>query len=261
MVRTTRETLAEPWLFDYRQLDQSALLQSKLTADATAKIWARVKAKLPAASVAPHGMHSYQIIVVDSEGNAIVGTNTHESLAWGSGVFVQGVPLNTAGRIAWSTNPGERQLSPFSFHLVFKGNSFFAASGAFSSSLMEASFQFLVNLLDYKLSAQDTVERPRFGTFPYDPSSAMSISISGELAANAPFWLDPRVSPEVVKTLESRGLHFVQTQMSGATSWVDTGLGSVAVLRGSGPPEGAVTPWVQIAAPSGAVQVVAPLHQ
>jgi gamma-glutamyltranspeptidase len=116
------------------------------------------------------------------------------------------VPLNTAGRIAWATNPGERQHSPFSFHLVFKGNSLFAASGAFSSSLMEASFQLLVNLLDYKLSAQDTVEQPRFGTFPNDPTSAMSISISAELAANAPFWLDPRVSPEVVKTLESHGL-------------------------------------------------------
>jgi gamma-glutamyltranspeptidase/glutathione hydrolase len=255
MVRTARETLAEPWIFDYRQLDQPALVQSHLTRGFTQRIYDRVASKTTA-SARYKGSHSYQIIVVDADGNAVTGTNTHESLAWGSGDFVQGVTLNTAGRIPWGTKPGERQLSPFSIHLVLKGNKLYAASGAFAGSLLEGEFQFLVNVIDYNLPVADVVNRPRFGTFPYDPAAALTSSIPGQLSANRPNWLDPRVSPAIVQTLKKRGLNFEQTPS--ARGWVDTAMGSVVVIDARGNPEGANTAWVEIAGPPGAVQTVPP---
>jgi len=256
MVRTAREALTEPWIFDYRQLDDSALVQSKLTADYTAGIWARVAAKLPKEVTAPAGSHSYQVIVVDHEGNAVTGTNTHESLAWGSGIFVQGVPLNTAGRIPWRTNAGERQISPFSMNLILQHKKLFAASGSFSGSILEASFEFLVNLMDYHLPVQDVVTRPRFGTFPYDPAAPITKSISESLAASTPNWLDPRVDGSIVQALAKRGLYFEQTHRALPSGWVDTGMGSVVVIRSDGTPEGANTPWVEISGPPGAVATV-----
>jgi gamma-glutamyltranspeptidase len=202
------------------------------------------------------GSHSYQVVVVDGEGNAITGTHTHESLAWGSGIFVEGVPLNTAGRIPWTVAPGERQLSPFSMHLILHGGRLRAASGTFSSSLLEASFQFLVNLIDYRMTVQEAVTKPRFGTFPYDPAAPLTTTIPQLLAANRPNWLDPRVNPEIVRALADRGIQFVQTPAPGMGGWVDTGLGAAVSVGRDGRLQGAITPWVQIAAPPGAVQVV-----
>jgi gamma-glutamyltranspeptidase/glutathione hydrolase len=255
MVRTARETLAEPWIYDYRVLDQQDTVQRNIVSEA-APIWARVAAATPSAARPHSGSHSYQVIVVDREGNAIVGTHTHESLAWGTGTFVDGVPLNTAGRIPWSTRPGERQLSPFSVHLVLKDRRLFAASGAFSSSLLEASFQFLVNIMDYRLQAQQVVTLPRFGTFPYDFAAALTTSVADALGSRRPNWLDPRVSPDIVATLRQRGLEFQQTQPPGSASWVDTGLGSAVIVREDGAIEGALTPWVEITGPPGAVAIL-----
>jgi len=256
MVRTARETLAESWIFDYRLLDQPALVASRLTSTYSAGIWNRVSAKSATRPRRSGSSHSYQITVIDHEGNAVTGTNTHESLAWGSGMFIQGVPLNTAGRIPWGTNPGERQISPFSMHLITRSGKLVAASGSFSSSILEASFQFLVNLIDYRLSVDDVVSRPRFGTFPYDPAAALNNSITARLAANAPNWLDPRVSSDIVQTLRSRGLYFQQTMPAGQSMWVDTGMGSVVKLQPDGTPEGANTQWVGISGPPGSIETV-----
>jgi gamma-glutamyltranspeptidase/glutathione hydrolase len=253
MVRTARETLAEPWIFDYRQLDQPAVIRSRLTSAFTRSIYKRVAARTATPTAPFQGSHSYQVIVVDADGNAVTGTNTHESLAWGSGDFVQGVPLNTAGRIPWGTRPGERQLSPFSIHFVLKDKKLFAAAGAFSGSLLEGEFQFLVNIMDYKLPATEAVNRPRFGTFPYDPAAALTSSIPAQLASNTPNWLDARVSSTIVQSLKARGLNFEQRASS--KGWVDTAMGSVVIVERD-KPDGANTPWVGIAGPPGAVQTV-----
>jgi gamma-glutamyltranspeptidase len=131
-----------------------------------------------------------------------------------------------------------------------------AATGAFSSSLLEASFQFLVNIIDYNMPANDAVSQPRFGTFPYDPAAALTQSIAGTLGANTPNWLDPRVRPDVVATLQKRGLSFVQRQSVPAGGWVDTGMGAVAVIKTVGKPEAATTAWVEMSGPPGAVRTI-----
>jgi gamma-glutamyltranspeptidase len=256
MVRTARHTLAESWIFDYHQMDRPEVVRSRLTRQYSRQIWERVRSGMRAHGEAPPGSHSYQIIVVDRDGNVVTGTNTHESLAWGNGVFVEGIPLNTAGRIPWATVPGERQISPFSIHLVFEKGKLRAATGAFSSSLLEASFQFLVNLMDYRLPAQEAVTQPRFGTFPYQLTAALTSSIATRLQDDSPNWLDPRVAPDIVRALALRGLEFVRKQPPSMGGWVDTGLGAAVTISESGEARGAVTPWVEMAAPPGTVQTV-----
>ena len=162
--------------------------------------------------------------------------------------------LNTSGRIPWGTKPGERQLSPFSVHLVLRDHRLHAASGAFAGSLLEGEFQFLVNVIDYNLSAAEAVRTPRFGTFPYDPAAALTSSLPGELSAHAPNWLDPRVSPAIVQTLKKRGLNFQQARS--AQGWVDTAMGTVVVVDNSGGLEGANASWADISGPPGSVRVV-----
>src|SRR5262249_30947891 len=164
--------------------------------------------------------------------------------------------------IPWRTNPGERQLSPFSMNLVLKGKKLVAASGSFSGSILEASFQFLVDLIDYRLSAHDAATLPRFGTFPYDPAAPLVRSINEKLAANTPNWLDWRVDRKIVQELSLRGLDFEQTPRALPNGWIDTGMGSIVVLRADGTPEGANTPWFEISGPPGAVEIIParPVH-
>lgn len=257
MVRTARETGVgeEPWLFDYRQLDNRGLVQSRLRGKYAEGIWARVAAKLPPRRpVARPGSHSYHIVVVDREGNAASGTNTHESVAWGNGVFIEGIPLTSAGRISgWETRPGERRLSPFTIHLAFQDGDLRIASGSFSSSILEASFQFLVNLIDYRLSARDAVSLPRFGTYLYNPSD-LPPTTHLDTTVN---WLDPRISPEIVEALKARGLKFQQQAAAATGYWIDVGLGTAVVLRPDGSAEGATAPWFGTPNPPGTVQATA----
>ncbi len=254
MVRSAREldTTKEPWLYDYRQLDNGSLIQSRLTGKYTDQIWSRVSAKpRPRRVGAQPGSHSYHIVVVDQEGNAVSGTNTHESVVWGNGVFVEGIPLTSAGRIyGWGTRPGERQLSPFSIHMAFKDGDLRIASGTFSSSILEASFQFLVNVIDYRLSARDAVSFPRFGTYLYDP---FDVPPTKKLDTSVN-WLDPRVSPDIVEALKSRGLKFQQQASAATGGWIDIGLGTIVVLHSDGTVEGATAPWFGTPNPSGTVQ-------
>jgi gamma-glutamyltranspeptidase/glutathione hydrolase len=247
VVRTARAVWAEPWLFDYRQLDNRKRVESRLTSKYTAKIWARVAAQLPVRPKAKGGSHSYHIIVIDKDGNVASGTNTHESTPWGDGIFVEGIPLANAGTIPWSTRPGERRLAPFSIHLVFKDGRLQFASGAFTPSLIEASFQFLLNLIDYKLPVNEAVSLPRFGTFPHDPVGSQ-VETTLDWSSN---WLDPRVSATIVDSLKARGLFFQQK------GFVDTGLGAVVAVHPDGTTEGATAPLPIFANPPGTVQTAA----
>jgi gamma-glutamyltranspeptidase / glutathione hydrolase len=232
IVRVARRVWSEPWIFDYRQLDDPKLVQSRLTSKYAADIWAEVARQLPVRSRTKRASHSYQILVIDKDGNTVVGTHSHQSSPWGDGTFVEGIPLPTAGMIPWGTRPGERRLSPFSIHLVFKNGSLRFASGAISDSLIEASLQFLVNLIDYKLPATQAVTLPRFGTFPHglEPGSA---ELALDWSSN---WLDSRVDLKIVDTLKARGLFFQQKGM------IDTGLGAVVSVNPNGTIEGATAP-------------------
>jgi gamma-glutamyltranspeptidase len=169
---------------------------------------------------------------VDQDGNAITGTNTINSLPWGDGVFVDGIPLtNALAHVGSATRPGERRLTPMSSHLVFQDGRLRIVSGTFNSSLLEAGFQLMVNAIDFNLSAKKATTLPRFGTFAFDDDQPDSSS--GKM------WLDPKISKEVVEELFERGLDFERE-----SAFVDTGSGAIAILHEDGSVEAALLPLI-----------------
>jgi gamma-glutamyltranspeptidase/glutathione hydrolase len=232
MVRVAQTVWNEAWLYETENLDDDAKVESYLTAPHAAAVWERVRQELPADLPHRRGNHSYHIVVVDEEGNAITGTNTINSLPWGDGVFVDGVPLtNTLSHVGTKTRPGERRLTPMSSHLVFRDGRLKIVFGTFNSSLLEGGFQLLVNAIDFKLPAKQAASLPRFGTFSFDEEKPESSS--GRM------WLDLSVSKEIVDQLAERGLEFEQQ-----SSFVDTGSGAIAILADDGSVDAALLPLV-----------------
>jgi gamma-glutamyltranspeptidase/glutathione hydrolase len=227
MARIQYEVSREPWLYDQDKVKDSALVESKLAEGNSTEIWNRVQKKIKESANPNEGTHSYHVVVIDSDGNAITGTNTIESFPWGNDIFVEGVALTAAGQLPFSTKPGKRRRSDLSMQIGVKGNKVRFASGAFSASLVPAEFQFITNIVDYKMSAQQTVTTPRFGSFAWDMQT---------LKPTGAVWLDPRVDKSVVEKLAGRGIPFIQT------GYIDTGLGSVAVVNEDGTMEGAFAP-------------------
>ncbi len=227
MTRVQSEVMAEPWLYDNTKINDSEVISTVFSAPHVDEVWSRVQKKLQLPHVASLGTHSYHVIVIDSDGNAVTGTNTIESFPWGNGIFVEGIPLTAAGTLPFNTKPGERRRSPLSMQIGIRDGKLKFASGAFSASLIPTAFEFIVNIVDFKMSADDVVNAPRFGAQAWDLHT---------LKPTGGLWLDPRVDQDVVKTLTSRGLKFIQQ------GYLDTGLGSVAVVHDNGTVEGAITP-------------------
>jgi gamma-glutamyltranspeptidase len=255
LTRTIRQLWEEYWLLDYRLLEDGELVKARLGSAYGAQLWKRINSndETPAALRPRVGSHSYHVIAIDEEGNVASGTHSHESLAWGSGVFVQGVPLPASGYLPWGIRRGERRLSPFSIVFAFDDQGLRFATGSFASSILEASLQFLINLIDYRLPARQAVTLPRVGTYPHNPADFFS-PVPGRAGTNAEVrnWLDVRVAADIVSALARRGLDYAPSaairrrardRQPRALAHVDTGLGAVLSVASNGTIDGAVAPW------------------
>ena len=207
LVRVTQAVYKEKWLRDYRSLDNRELVNSRLTSNYAAGIWARVKQELnrvhQGEALEPPCHHTLSSIVADREGNVVSGKHSINSELWGPGLFVQGIPLNGSGDLMGRfTGPGKRRTQGAPNFFVFKNGILKYACGTFSFSNPQAALQFLVNLLDYGLPAGQAASFPRFGSYPYDMKT--------DRVDFSKYELDERVSREVVEILEKRGLFFSQ---------------------------------------------------
>lgn len=215
--------------FNLKDFDNLSFIQNSINKKSK-EIWKKVQKEIKFDYKFSQGNHSYQISIIDKEGNAITGTNSIQSLPWGEGIFVEGIPLTASGKLSpfYSTNSGERELSALSMHIGRKNSKISFVSGAFSSSLIPAEFQFLVNIIDYKLPIDKIVSMPRFGTTSFD--------IEKEKYTERGIWLDKRIKKDIISTLNKRGFKFDQE------GYVDTGLGSVVIAKPNGLVEGSIAP-------------------
>jgi gamma-glutamyltranspeptidase / glutathione hydrolase len=240
VVRTARQVWQElPWLEDPHILEDRAAVESRLTSNHAKEIWNRVNQKLQAGTAARRGSHSYHIIVVDKHGNIVTGTHTIQSLPWGHGLFVEGIPLTYMGYVPSKSGPGERRLDALTMHLGFRDGKFRFATGAITAALLETNLQFLLNVIDYELPPDQAASLPRFGTFPHD--------LRGKVKAGSN-WLDPDIPEEIVHQLERRGLSFVRKGPMVCTG-LDTGLGAIVAVQPDGSLVGATAPWPGLTAP------------
>jgi gamma-glutamyltranspeptidase/glutathione hydrolase len=225
------EVTLQPWLYDEEKLKDLAFVEMKLSDSTANEIWKSIQQKIVSANKESTGSHSYHIVVIDKEGNAITGTNTIESFPWGNDIFVEGIPLTASGELPFGTKPGQRRRSPLSMQIGMAENKVRFAVGAFSASLLPAEFQFVTNIVDYKLSAHDVVSTPRFGSHAWDMQTRKQVD---------GIWLDPRVDKSIVEALKKKGLKFTQD------GYIDTGLGSVAIVDDDGRVTGAIAPMTSI---------------
>lgn len=204
MVRITRAVNKEYWIHDYKNLDNHNLVNSRLSDTYSAEIWKKIndpgnitQEKKPLEN------HTLSTVIADLDGNVVCGKHSINSDLWGRGLFVQGVLLNGSGdMLGRYTGPGQRRTQGAPNFLVFKNRRVKYALGTFSFSNPQAAFQFLVNLLDYRMSADRAVDLPRFGSYPFDEKTW-----TVDLSRN---WLDERVSQEIVDILKNRDLLFSQ---------------------------------------------------
>ncbi|MEA2987666.1 MAG: gamma-glutamyltranspeptidase / glutathione hydrolase [Alphaproteobacteria bacterium] len=234
MIRIAREVWSEQFLFEDVVEKDPAAVQSRLTSEYTATIWDRVIKQSPALASPPGGTHSFHIITTDADGNIASGTTTAQSEPWGDGIFVEGLPLTTAGRLPFSAGLARRRLSPLSIHLALRGGRPLFSLGAISNSVAEAAFQIIVNLIDHRLPVREALEAPRFGTFPPDARQMPRLDRN---------WLDPRIDRKIVRALRRRGLKVQRRGM------VDTGLGAVQRFHDGETSEGGLVPIPYLAQP------------
>lgn len=232
LIRVANDVEQVGWIYKADVLDDPAMVQSKLDLKHAKALWDHAQSNPSPGSDQPLGTHSYHVIVVDRDGNAITGTNTIQAMPWADGYFIEGIPLNNAGSLADSLyygTPGGRRLSALSMHLVFKKDQLRFATGSFHSSLMPGELQFLVNLIDYGKSTHEAVMFPRFGNMSFGQTPRRN-SVS------------PRISSDIIRTLQEHG---VSTQPATKTNHLDTGLGDVAIIHDDGSKEGAFAPLLQ----------------
>ncbi|MCP5107831.1 MAG: hypothetical protein GY950_30870 [bacterium] len=202
VVRVARAVEEEYWINNPRDIDNRELVNSRLTLNYTASIWAKVEGRVSSSyDLAPPSQHTLCSVTADTGGNVVSGKHSINSGLWGVGVFVQGVVLNSTGEIVSRyTGPGRRRTQGAPNFLVFKDGPLRYACGTIGGSNAKTGFQFLVNVMDYGLSARESVELPRFGGFPFDRETWIVDYSRNEL--------DKRISLGIENTLNARGLYF-----------------------------------------------------
>jgi gamma-glutamyltranspeptidase/glutathione hydrolase len=241
MIRISRAVNTAASLGSQRFYDDPQASQALLNSSRAEVLWQDVVNKTDRTPQAAAGSHSYSVVVVDVDGNAVAGTHTIESLPFGSGLFVGGVPLNNTGILhpfkageAYSTPPGSYIIEPLSVTLAFKDKQLVLASSTFSASLWPADFELVSSALDFDWSPERIALTPRFGGYAID---------LGKLTADlSTTQLDKRYSRRVVDELKSRGLIVSQA------GYIDTGM--LVVVRRD-PKTGALTGFTPEQIPDG----------
>lgn len=225
LLRVWRATSEEYWLYDPATLDDAEAVASRLSDANVARLWKNVVDRLSAPAKTYLGHHSQTVTVIDPDGNAITGINTIQSYPWGDGVFVHGVALPNAGRLASPGAPGSRKLDTAALNVSTRDGALEGLGATFSFSLREAAFQMWVNLIDYGMPVDRALAEPRFGTFVIS-ADVGSVDMDTQ-------YLDPAVPSGVAAELMARGLGVTQTAPAG--SFLDLGLGTAATTDGAAP--------------------------
>ncbi|HUP24111.1 MAG TPA: gamma-glutamyltransferase [Thermoanaerobaculia bacterium] len=118
---------------------------------------------LPSAPPPPAG--SNHVTVIDGQGNICTVLHSCMSLPWTNGLFAGGVSVCAAGAhfLRVMPKPGDRISAYVAPNIVLRDGRPILASGSPSASLLQTIVQNTVNLLDFGLSIQESVHRPRFG--------------------------------------------------------------------------------------------------
>lgn len=196
-----------------------------LVAAAAQTIIARARAGAAAKPSGPGGSHSSAVIVVDADGNVVVGTHTIEALNWGEGLFVGGVPLSTSAATGFD-DPGAAPLAqradPLSDTIVVKDGEPRAALAVYGSGLFPGDLQVLDALLARGLDAEQAVLEPRVGHVEWD-AKRMTANVTKRV-------VDPRFDADLLCQLQARGFTLERSMPGSRAGFVDTGFPTLVTI-------------------------------
>ena len=139
---------------------------------------------------------SNHVTAVDGNGNVATIIHSCMSLPWSNGLFAGGVTVvASAGHFfRVMPKPGYRATTYVAPNIIFKNKKPILSSGSPSISLIQNILQNTINILDFGIPIEESVNRPRFG--------AGSRSIPGAFLIEADF------EEKVRKKVQKKGLLF-----------------------------------------------------
>jgi gamma-glutamyltranspeptidase/glutathione hydrolase len=194
MVRIMREVYTEGRKFNDPESHSVPLdvILSKKYAEMRFKL---LKMGVPKADSSPE-TGSNHVTVVDGKGNVATILHTCASIPWTNGLFAKGVTLvASAGHfLRIMPKPGHRSTNYIAPNIIFKDKKPILSSGSPSISLLHNIIQNSINILDFDIPIDESVNRPRFG--------AGSRSVRGASLIEADF------NSQARKIAERKGLRF-----------------------------------------------------
>jgi gamma-glutamyltranspeptidase/glutathione hydrolase len=137
---------------------------------------------------------SNHITIVDPKGNVATVLHSCMSFPWSNGLFVDGISICAAGAhyAVGMPKPGERIHARICPSIIFKDKKPVLSSGSPSISLMQNVIQNTINILDFGLSCEDSVHKPRFG--------GSSLSVPGATL------IETDMKPEIIQGIKAKKL-------------------------------------------------------
>jgi gamma-glutamyltranspeptidase/glutathione hydrolase len=185
---------------------------------------ARAAGTAPSPSITA-GSHSSAVIVVDAEGNVVVGTHSIGTLNWGEGLFVGGVPLSTAADTALD-EPASATIAErgdaLTDTLVLDGGAPRDALAVYGTGLFPADVQVLDAALARGLDAEQAVLEPRVGNVAVDLEQK-TFDATKRAA-------DPRYDAALACELHKRGFTLERSMAHAPKGFVDTGFPTLVTI-------------------------------
>lgn len=137
---------------------------------------------------------SNHLTVIDPKGNVATVLHSCMSFPWTNSLFVDGISICAAGAHygVGMPEPGERIHARICPIIFFQNGKPVLAAGSPSVSLMENMLQNITNLLDFGLTCEESVMKPRFG--------GASISNPGARL------IESDMKPEIIRLLQDKGM-------------------------------------------------------
>lgn len=137
-------------------------LVSKEYAAMRLKLMRMAPPRQPAPPPPPGSNH---VTVIDQRGNVATILHSVMSLPWQNGLFAKGVSIAASGTHFFRImpRPGERATVFVAPTLIMKNGRPVLAAGSPSVGLLQNIVQNTVNILDFGMSVEESVLRPRFG--------------------------------------------------------------------------------------------------
>ncbi len=185
-----------------------------------------VRRNIPAAPPRGAGTHSSAAVVVDAEGNIVVGTHTIETFNWGEGLFVEGIALSTSAGVSFDDPAAATKtmrIDPLSATIALKDGTPRAALTVYGTGLHPADVQILDAVLARGVDAEDAVLAPRVGYYQFD-FGKMAVDKSVNV-------VDPRFPPLLLCEARRRGLELARGMPPLPPGVVDTGFPNLVTFR------------------------------